>query len=74
MPRPRKVDKPVNKNLSIRSSLVEEIDNQLADVLTGKPRYGAWGELIESLLTKWLEGDVPTCHLKPKIEDLGDLL
>jgi len=74
MPRPRKVDRPIDKKLSIRTSIVEEIDSQLADPLTGKPRYGAWTELVESLLMKWMSGEVPDCHIKPKTVDLGDLL
>jgi len=73
MARPRLVDRPVAKKLSLRSSLVTEIDSQLADQLTGKPSYGAWTELIEALLKKWLEGEVDV-HLKPKQVSLEDLL
>ena len=74
MPRPRKVDRPIDKKLSIRTSIVEEIDSQLADPLTGKPRYGAWTELVESLLMKWMSGEIEDIHIKPKTVDLGDLL
>ena len=74
MPRPRLVDRPVDKKLSLRTSIVTEIDSQLADSLTGKPRYGAWTELVESLLNKWLSGEIPDIHIKPKIVDLGDML
>lgn len=73
MPRPRLVDRPVDKKLSLRTSVVQEIDSQLADKLTGKPRYGAWTELVESLLMKWACGEVDI-HLKPKTVDLEDLL
>ena len=73
MPRPRLVDRPVAKKLSLRSSIVNEVDNQLADRLTGKPSYGAWTELVESLINKWLAGEVDI-HLKPKQVDLDDLL
>jgi hypothetical protein len=74
MPRPRKVDRPIDKKLSIRTSIVEEIDAQLADPLTGKPRYGAWTELVESLLQKWMVGEIPIVHLQPKTVELDDLL
>lgn len=73
MARPRLVDRPVAKKLSLRSSLVNEVDNQLADRLTGKPSYGAWTELIEALIKQWLDGNVDI-HLKPKQVDLDDLL
>ena len=73
MPRPRLVDRPVDKKLSIRTTIVTEIDSQLADSLTGKPRYGAWTELVEALLMKWMSGEVDI-HLKPKTVDLEDLL
>jgi hypothetical protein len=74
MPRPRKVDRPIDKKLSLRSSIVIEIDSQLADVLTGKPKYGAWAELVESLLNEWASGRVPGVRLQPKTIELDDLL
>ncbi|KKN12379.1 hypothetical protein LCGC14_1016900 [marine sediment metagenome] len=74
MPRPRLVDRPIDKKLSLRTSIVKEIDSQLADPLTGKPRYGAWTELVESLLHKWACGEVPEVHHQPKIVDLDDLM
>jgi hypothetical protein len=74
MPRPRKIDRPIDKKMSLRQSIVEEIDTQLADVLTGKPRYGAWAELVESLLREWVSGRVPGIRPQPKTADLDDLL
>ncbi len=74
MPRPRLVDRPIDKKLSLRTSIVKEIDSQLADPLTGKPRYGAWTELVESLLQKWSCGEVPEVHHQPKVVDLDDLM
>lgn len=74
MPRPRKTDRPIDKKLSLRGSVVNEIDAQLADPLTGKPRYGAWAELVESLLRKWASGEVPGVPLQPKTIELDDLL
>ena len=74
MPRPRLVDRPIDKKLSLRTSIVNEIDSQLADPLTGKPQYGAWTELVESLLQKWSCGEVPAVHKQPKTVELDDLL
>ena len=73
MPRPVLVDRPVEKKLSIRSSITEQIDQQLADPLTGKPAYGAWATLVESLLREWLAGKVDI-SIKPKLIDLEDFL
>ena len=74
MPRPRLVDRPMDKRLTLRTSVVKEIDSQLADPLTGKPRYGAWTELVESLLNEWACGGVPQIRNQPKTVDLEDLL
>lgn len=74
MPRPRLIDRPIDKKLSIRTSIVKEIDNQLADPLTGKPKYGAWTDLVEALLQQWMSGEISVPHIKPKLIDLGDLL
>ena len=73
MSRPRLVDRPIDKKLSLRTSIVQEIDSQLADPLTGKPRYGAWTELVESLLQEWMVGKVDI-RVKPKTVDLDDLM
>lgn len=73
MPRPRLVDRPIDKKLSLRTTIVNAVDAELADKLTGKPRYGAWTELVESLLTSWLCGEVDV-HMKPKTVELDDLL
>lgn len=74
MPRPRKVDRPIDKKMSLRESVVMEIDTQLADPLTKKPRYGAWAELVESLLNEWASGNVPGVRLQPKTIELDDML
>ena len=74
MSRPRLVDRPMDKKLTLRTSVVKEIDSQLADPLTGKPRYGAWTELVESLLNEWACGGIPQVRFQPKIVELDDLL
>jgi len=73
MPRPRLVDRPIDKKVSLRTTIVEAVDEELADKLTGKPRYGAWTELVESLLNAWLCGEVDV-RLKPRAVNLDDLL
>lgn len=74
MPRPRKIDRPIDKKLSLRSSIVEEVDLHLADPLTHKPRYGAWAELVETLLRNWASGKYPDVSPQPKTIGLDDLL
>lgn len=64
MPRPRQNDRPVKKKLSIRQSLINEVDLALRDPLTNRPGYGDWSTLVESLLNEWLEGNV-TIGIKP---------
>lgn len=64
MPRHKQTDRPRNKKLSLRSSVVDQVDAALIDPLTRKPEFGLWSELVESLLEGWLDGKFTT-HLKP---------
>jgi hypothetical protein len=56
MPRHKQTDRPVNKKLSLRQSVVEQVDAALVDPLTKKPEFGSWSEVIEALLEGWLDG------------------
>ncbi len=55
MPRHKQTDRPRHKKLSLRSSLVDQVDAALVDPLTQKPEFGLWSELIESLIEGWLD-------------------
>lgn len=58
MGRHKSPDRPVTKGISLKSSLVKMTDAALMDPLTGQPQYGLWSELVESLLDKWIKGEV----------------
>ncbi len=63
MARPVKTDRPVEKNLSLPSSLVARVDLELFSVLEGKVPFGAWQKyvvrLIEDDLQKMVGKEVP---------------
>lgn len=48
-------DKPIEKALSLPSSIVAEIELRLYDPSTGKAKYGAFAQLVERLLREWLQ-------------------
>lgn len=54
MPKPPRVDRPVEKKLSLPQSLVAQVELQLFSELEGKVPFGAWSKLIEQLLGDWL--------------------
>lgn len=54
MARPRKTDRPVEKSISMRASLVAEVDLHLFSELEGKVPFGAWSKLVEQLLTDYM--------------------
>jgi len=64
MPRHKQTDRPRNKKLSLRGSLVDQVDAALVDPLTTRPEFGSWAELVESLLEGWLDGKF-VVHTKP---------
>jgi hypothetical protein len=63
----------VKKNISLPSGVVDMVDAAIVDPLTGGPRYGAWGMLVESLLNQWLEGKIKG-PFEPFKADLTDLM
>lgn len=48
-------DKPVEWKVSIPSSTAARVALILADPLTGQPKHGARGRLINQLLVQWLK-------------------
>lgn len=48
------IDEPIHKKLSLPGSLVLEIEDILRDPVRGKVRYGAFADLVTSLLRKWV--------------------
>lgn len=55
MPRKKLADEPIEKKLSLPGSLVEEVEYLLRDPVRNKPRYGAFGALVTSLLREWVK-------------------
>lgn len=55
MGKPRNVDRPVEKKISIPSSVVTEVDKYLRDPLKDKPVHAGYSQLVTKLLRKWLE-------------------
>lgn len=54
MPKPPRVDRPVEKKLSLPRSLVVQVELELYSELEGKVPFGEWSMLIEDLLRNWL--------------------
>ena len=54
MPKPRRVDRPVEKSISLPQTLCAQVDIMLYSELEGRVPFGAWSKLMESLLTEWL--------------------
>lgn len=65
MPRKGKVgrkphsDPPFEKDISLPSSLVAEVELRLFDPATQKVQYGAFSKLVERLLREWLAKGAP---------------
>lgn len=52
MPRPLKADRPVEKTISLPTSLVARIDLELFSELEGKVPHGAWQRFLVALITQ----------------------
>ncbi len=50
MPRPLKVDRPVEKSISIPQSIVVAVELELWSDLEGKLPFGAWQKYITKLI------------------------
>lgn len=61
------------KRVYIRKSLLEQTEAAFIDPLDNKPEYGAWTELVNSLLDEWLHGRVPGASIQPFRAKLDDL-
>ena len=52
MARPRKTDRPVEKNISLPGSLVTRVELELWSDLEGKIPFGAWQRYISGLIER----------------------
>lgn len=58
MPRVKLIDRPVEKKISIPTSLVAQVELELWSELEGKVPHGKWSELVCDLLrTHVAKGD-----------------
>lgn len=55
MARPKRVDPPVRKEVSLPQSVVAAIDLELWSELEGCVPQGKWSSLVEELLREWLK-------------------
>lgn len=54
MPRPRKIDRPVQKEVSIPQSIYASVELELWSELEECVPRGSWSALVEQLLREWL--------------------
>lgn len=54
MPKPKRIDRPVLKNISLPQSVVVPVELELFSELEGRVPHGAWSRLVESLLRDYL--------------------
>lgn len=50
MPRPKKTDRPIEKNISLPQSIVARIELELYSELEGRVPFGAWQKYIVALI------------------------
>jgi hypothetical protein len=50
MARPRKTDRPIEKNISLPQSIVVRVELELFSTLEGRVPFGAWQRYIVSLI------------------------
>lgn len=50
MARPKRTDRPIEKNISLPESLVAQVDLELYSELEGKVPFGAWKSYVERLI------------------------
>lgn len=50
MARPTKADKPIEKYISLPTSLVAAVELKLFSELEGRVPYGAWSKYVEQLI------------------------
>lgn len=58
MPRPKKLIKMKPRTVQLPEELDRKIELLLMDPATGRAKFGAWSELVEALLTEWLNTQI----------------
>lgn len=65
MPRPKKVDRPVEKSISLPESLVVAVELELWSDLEGKVPFGAWQRYVSGLIHRDMVGRQAARKLSP---------
>ena len=52
MPRPKKTDRPVEKNISLPTSIVARCELEMYSALEGKLPFGAWQKFLTGLINE----------------------
>lgn len=55
MPRVKSPIRPVQKSIHLPEDLVARVDLKLYSALENRVPFGAWSELIQALLNRWLD-------------------
>jgi hypothetical protein len=55
MARPRNAIQTVKKTLYLPEPIHQTVEIMLLDTLTGRPRVGAWNDLVSTLLKDWID-------------------
>ena len=55
MPRPKKIDRPVNVTVWISTSIWTKVRERLFSEIEDRVPFGAQSALVEALLTEWLQ-------------------
>lgn len=59
MPRPKRIDRPVEKSISLPESLCARVDLAFWSELEWRVPHGAWGKYVQGLIEKDLELRAP---------------
>jgi hypothetical protein len=51
-------DPPVQRFISLPTTLAAKVDLLLMDPVMNKPKYGSWSDLIQVLLRRWVEDQI----------------
>lgn len=55
MAKQKHLDRPIDKNLSLPTTLVTKVELQLFSPIEGRVPHGEWSRLVQQLLREWLK-------------------
>jgi len=72
MPRPRKTDRPIEKNISLPTSTVARVELELFSELEGKVPFGAWQKFLVGLIDQHFSRLERQAALEKALNELHD--